>query len=76
MTINWSALLLVAVATISAAISIVGLFSLGVAALTGHARNAGTGTVSAGARLAGYACFTVSGLIAVYGIYLIVPQFH
>ena len=41
MTINWSALLLVAVTTVVAALAIVGVFSLGVAALTsGGARTA------------------------------------
>lgn len=73
MTINWSALLLVAVVTVTAAISIVGLFSLGVVALTTPR------TVSSAAvvvRIAGYACLTVAGAIAVYGLYLIVPQFH
>jgi hypothetical protein len=72
--INWGALALVAVATVVAAVSIVGLFSLGVAALTTeHAR---TGPTAALTTFAGYACITVSGLIAVYGLYLIIPQFH
>ena len=76
MTINWNALLLVAVTTVVAALAIVGVFSLGVAALTsGEARTAG-GRPSAGARLAGYACIGVSGLLVLYGLYLIVPQFH
>jgi len=39
MTINWGALALVAVATVVAAVSIVGLFSLGVAAVTAHPRS-------------------------------------
>ena len=38
MIINWGALVLVAVVTIVAAIAIVGLFSLGVAALTSRQR--------------------------------------
>ena len=75
MIINWGALVLVAVATIVAAISIVGLFSVGVAALT-SAQRTGSGAASALTTVAGYACLAVSGLIAVYGLYLIIPQFH
>ena len=75
MIINWGALALVAVATVVAAVSIVGLFSLGVAALTTeHARTGPTAALTT--TFAGYACITVSGLIAVYGLYLIIPQFH
>jgi len=75
MTINWGALGLVAVVTLTATLAIVGLFSLGVAALTSahRARVGPSGTVTA---VAGYACLAVSGLIAVYGLYLIIPQFH
>lgn len=76
MKIDWSSLALVAVTTVVAAISIVGIFALGVAALT-HAQAAtGPGRSAGLARVAGYACLGVSGLIALYGIYLIVPLFH
>lgn len=73
MTINWGALALVAAVTIVAAIAIVGLFSLGVAALTsrqGADNGSGTRTVT------GYGLLALSGLIAIYGLYLIIPQFH
>lgn len=77
MTINWGALLLVSVATITAAISIVGLFALGVATLTMHQRARPSGAPApVAATIAGYACLTASGLIAVYGLYLIILQFH
>lgn len=75
MTINWGALVLVAAVTVAAAIGVVGLFALGVAAITtdssGHseARRV-TNTV------VGYGCLTIAGLLAVYGLYLIVPAFH
>jgi hypothetical protein len=75
MNINWGALGLVAVATITAAIAIVGLFSLGVAALTSEHRSRG-GSAATLPTVAGYACLTVSALIAAYGLYLIIPQFH
>ena len=77
MTINWGALVLVAVVTVTAAITIVGLFSLGIAALTSHQRTGtGAGPAAIVITVAGYACLAVSGLIAVYGLYLIIPQFH
>lgn len=76
MTIDWSALVLVAVTTVIAAIAIVGIFSLGVVALTsGGAGTAGARPAPA-ARLAGYACIGVSALLVLYGLYLIIPQFH
>jgi len=80
MTINWGSLILVAVATVTAAISIVSLFSLGVAALTSQQRTGGKalapGPASLTATVSGYACLAVSAAIAAYGLYLIIPQFH
>ena len=59
-----------------AAVAIVGIFSLGVFALTSGGR--ADEAVSPGplARVSGYACVGVSGLLVLYGLYLIVPQFH
>jgi len=86
MNIDWAALGLVAVATVVAAIAIIGIFSLGVLALTkgiavadddrlgGSVGNVGEPT--GGAKLAGYACMAVAGLLVLYGLYLIIPQFH
>ena len=74
MKIDWASLALVAVTTVVAAISIVGIFALGVAALTHEPVDGGRPNIVA--RMAGYACVGVAGLIALYGIYLIVPAFH
>lgn len=74
MTIDWASLGLVAVTTVVAAVSIVGIFALGVAALT-HVPVTG-GRPHRLARMAGHGCLAVAGLIALYGIYLIVPAFH
>jgi len=83
MTINWGALALVACATVVAAIAIVGLFSLGVAALTAGSDRAGRGEATAPSRSrlnlltgTGFACLGTAGLFALYGLYLIIPQFH
>ncbi|HZM67765.1 MAG TPA: hypothetical protein VFC16_15850 [Nakamurella sp.] len=62
--------------TIVAAVSIVGIFTLGVAALTTAGARADSGRGAGPARLAGYACVGVAALIARYGLYLIIPQFH
>ena len=81
MDIDWASLLLVAITTIVAAIAIVGIFSLGVAALTSGGDHESGGRLvpdppSPAAKLAGYACIGISGLLVLYGLYLIIPQFH
>ncbi len=77
MNIDWASLGLVAVTTVVAAVAIVGIFSLGVMALTSGPRGAdGTATPNAGAKLSGYLCLLVSVLLVLYGLYLIIPQFH
>jgi len=87
MNIDWHSLVLVAITTVVAAIAIVGIFSFGVLALTGGNRGTagtvdagpaetGQTKVGAGARLAGYACIGISALLVLYGLYLVVPQFH
>jgi len=81
MTIDWASLGLVAITTVVAAVAIVGIFALGVAALTsGGERESGGSLVanppSPGAKIAGYACVAIAGLLVLYGPYLIIPQFH
>lgn len=75
MTINWGALALVAAVTVIAAIAVVGLFAVGVAAVT--ADRSGQGDLRrATSTAAGYGCLAIAGLLAIYGLYLIVPAFH
>lgn len=81
MTIDWAALGLVAVTTVVAAIAIVGIFSLGVVALTCNGNSSlhtdgAHSQRSPAATLSGYACVALSGLLVLYGLYLIIPQFH
>lgn len=75
MKIDWSALGLVAVVTVAATVVVVGVFSLGIAALTVSENRAGTSGAST-AKGAAYACFAVAAAIVLYGLYLIIPQFH
>ena len=77
MKIDWASLGLVAVTTVVAAIAIVGLFSLGVMALTSGPRTPdGAASPRFGARVGGYLCLAVAVLLVLYGLYLIVPRFH
>ena len=75
MTINWSALGLVALVTLAGAIGIVSLFSLGVGALTSQNRAKGgaAGTLTVGA---GYLFLALAAAIAVWGVYMIIPALH
>ncbi len=75
MKIDWASLGLVAVTTVVAAIAIVGIYSLGVLALSSGGRD-GSAAPSPLARISGYLCLAVSGLLVLYGLYLIIPQFH
>jgi len=81
MNIDWASLALVAITTVVAAVAIVGIFSLGVTALTSGGQDDSGGTVvhrpaQPIAKLAGYLCVGISGLLVLYGLYLIIPQFH
>lgn len=77
MKIDWASLGLVAVTTVVAAIAIVGIFSLGVLTLTSGRRSGdGTAAPNPTARFGGYLCLAISALLVLYGLYLIIPQFH
>jgi hypothetical protein len=76
MKIDWASLGLVALTTVVAAVSIVGIFSIGVVSLTTAASRTAAGRGGGLTRFAGYACLVVAALIALYGIYLIIPAFH
>lgn len=78
MDIKWDALGEVAVVSVAVGVAIVVIFAVGVLAWStgGHAE---PGTPVRGGTLANAAaglCFLACVLIALYGIYLIVPQFH
>ncbi|MCA4131559.1 hypothetical protein [Arthrobacter sp. M4] len=70
---KWLELLLVAGATLVSAVTIVGLYSLGVrlTAIAGDIQDRSPRLT----RGLAYACFGVCGLAVLFGIYLIVPYF-
>ncbi len=74
--IDWASLGLVAVTTVVAAVSIIGIFSIGVAALGAADTRVANGQRARTTRMVGFACLAIAGMIALYGIYLIVPVFH
>ncbi|CEA08024.1 hypothetical protein BN1051_01359 [Arthrobacter saudimassiliensis] len=79
MNIDWLSFLIVAVATLLASLTVVGLFSLGVrlsAVATDPEDPATPQRTLALARAGSYACFAVSGAAVLAGIYLIVPALH
>lgn len=76
MDIKWSALGEVALVSFAVGVAIVVIFSVGILASAqggedgARARGGMLGNAAAGL------CFLACALIAAYGIYLIVPQFH
>ena len=75
MKIDWASLGLVAETTVVAAIAIVGIYSLGVMALTAGAKD-GAAAPNPAAKLGGYLCLAVSAGLVLFGLWLIIPQFH
>jgi hypothetical protein len=69
--IDWSAFVVVAVASLVSACLLVTLYALGVRLITS------TGDLLPRTRrLAGVTCFVLCGALVLYGIYLIVPALH
>lgn len=75
MSINWADLARVAWVSLAFAVGISVVFALGVigAGQVEQHRSGGAGVLAYG--VAGL-CFAICAAAAVYGIYLIVPQFH
>jgi fucose permease len=71
-TIDWGALGQVALASLVFGIGIVTIFSFGITALS---RREDGGSVAVHTAIAA-ACFVVCAAAVVYGLYLIIPQFH
>ncbi len=71
-TIDWGALGQVALASLVFGVGIVTIFSFGITALS-RREEGGSATVTTA--IAG-ACFVVCVAAVLYGLYLIIPQFH
>ncbi len=90
MNIDWSALLVVALAAVLAAAVTVTLFATGIKLLAVPPADAGEGTAARDdetdavssptrpplATAAGIACFALSAIVVLVGVYLIVPALH
>jgi len=74
--IDWASLGVVAVVTVAVTLVVVGVVSIGISALVAAENRTAAGNSGTAARIAGYLCVAVAGLILLYGLYLIIPQFH
>jgi hypothetical protein len=92
MTVDWLAFLTVFAVAIVASVVVVGLYSTGIRLLAtpgavaegegrGPARDDENDDVEETGRprlatLGAYACFTLTGAVVLYGVYLIIPALH
>lgn len=84
--IDWGAFAIVFIVAFAAAVLIVGCYALGLRLLaTGSGDDTGAdGSIVSGARgerplgatVGGFACLAVCVAAVLYGLYLIIPQFH
>ncbi len=76
MKIDWAALGIVAIVSVLASVAFVLLLSSGIRVLSAarlRSRQGGSTTVVVSA---GYALIGLAGILVLFGLYLIVPQFH
>ena len=76
MSIDWAALAIVSVVSILATLAFVVLLAFGVRCISVAKTATNMGGRASGAASLGYGCIGCAGLLVVYCIYLIVPQFH
>jgi hypothetical protein len=76
MDIKWTALGEVALVSFAVGVGIVVICAVGVLASAQGGEDGGTARGGGLANAAAGLCFLACALIAAYGIYLIVPQFH
>ncbi|WP_037915025.1 hypothetical protein [Actinacidiphila yeochonensis] len=76
MNVKWGSLGEVALVGFGATVGVVLVFTLGVRALAAREQARAHGGSGTGLFQAAAACFTVCGLAVLYGLYLLVPQFH
>ena len=76
MNIDWWALVLVALVSIGTSVVFVILLATGIRLVVTSHTAASAGRRGAVTLSTGYALLGLAGLLVLYGIYLIVPQFH
>ncbi len=77
MSIDWSALVKVAAVSFAFGVGIVAVFSVGLLGLSQLPEAAGSSTSGiVSRRLLAGSCFVVCGASVLYGLWLIIPQFH
>jgi hypothetical protein len=76
MHIDWAALGIVAVVSISATVVFVALLASGIRLVSAARVKANQGGSGAATLSAGYVLLALAGLLVLFCIYLIVPQFH
>lgn len=76
MRIDWAALGVVSVVSVLTTLVFVLLLSLGIRLVSAGRLRAATGHSGTPTRQLGYAMLGLAGLFVLFGIWLIVPQFH
>jgi hypothetical protein len=76
MRIDWAALGIVAVVSISATVVFVALLAAGIRLVSAARVKTNQGSSGTAALSAGYALLALAGLLVLLCLYLIVPQFH
>lgn len=76
MNIDWAALGLVAAVSIGASVFFVVLLAAGIRLISAARVRTNQGASGTAPLSAGYAMIGLAGLLVLFGIYLIVPQFH
>jgi len=76
MKIDWAALGTVGVVSVIAAVAFTLLLSGGIRMLSLAKVRSNQGGSGTAAQSTGYALIGVAGILVLYGLYLIIPQFH
>jgi hypothetical protein len=76
MHIDWSAILIVAVVSIASSVLFMVLLATGIRAVVSAQAKAVSGGSRGAAQPVGYTLLGLAGLLVLFGLYLIVPQFH
>ena len=76
MHIDWAALGIVAVVSIGASVLFVLLLACGIRMISVATVRTNQGSSGTAALSVGYALIGLAGLLVLFGLYLIIPQFH